>query len=129
METSQQLQLEESEIVQLSRGDIPYYFKNVNSTEVYYYSDPELTKFKSIDPKRIASEETIMNLNFHNFCESIDPRVGSLTSNGLLQLLRLIPSSVKAQVLNFNNLSTEITENEIIVATQSRRLRCRRKQF
>jgi hypothetical protein len=118
--------LDQSETIQISRGDIPYFFKHAIASEVFCYIDPALTQKKTIAPHQITSKTTIENLTISQFRNSIPERVQTLTTAGLLQVLRLLPNEIKSQKLQLINLTVEATRSEILVTRHSKSFKCQR---
>lgn len=125
-ESSPNTVLDLSESNQLIRGDIPYFFKFPTTKDVYFYADKNLENLTSIE-KSAFDQTTIENLTLQEFTETIKMRSQKLITNGLLQVLRLIPPTCSPQSIKINNLLLILGSNDILVETASGlRYRCKR---
>lgn len=115
-----------SELIQISRGDIPYYFKYTNTDEVYFYSNENLSEYKPVDHHEFNKTGIIENLTFDDFSKTLGARLDALRTNGTLQILRLIPAEVKPQHFVMDGLSVYLTSNDIIVESKTKAFKCSR---
>lgn len=117
---------DEAEIKQISRGDIPYFFKFSTASDVYFFTNSKLEQITSIQ-RNSFDLETIESLNLADFANTSATRYKSLRKNGLLQILRLVPADCKTQLIKLNNFILSLSEREIFIEiNQSERLRFRR---
>ncbi len=120
------VELDTSELIQLRRGDIPYFFKYTSSDEVYFYLDADLKATEAINHQQVSLSSTIQNLRLPEFNSTLSTRLNNLSTSGLLQILRLIPKDTKVQQFKYKTLSVRITDAEIIVETNSKAIKCKR---
>ena len=120
-----------SEVEQLERGDIPYFFRFLNSHDILYYSAPG--KFDKSDISGNLAERALANspLYQNKKCPLIiseSRNVNDLTKAGVLQIIRFLSSKAQPGVYQMNNLRCEINSHELsLIWGEKLKIKCKRE--
>lgn len=121
-----------SEIEQLRRKDIPYFFRSIESRELAYFTSPEhatLIPVDELSTSRFPRLANIRELKKSNRRFAWANRQ-TLLEAGLLQLTRgMLPANIKPSTATINDLSIEVTQEQIICDlgnSKNRRFQCKR---
>lgn len=110
----------EEEVLQIQRGDIPYFFKYLNTTEVLYYSTETSSVPINLTPKFYKKSKLV----------GIDPKIlfskdqlEKKFSTGLLSLVSSFHQRCdNGLILNLKNGHIEVTENKVIFTSSNRKV-------
>lgn len=105
----------EEEIVQLERGDVPYFFKFIGSGELYYFK--EKNSFVACQNLNERARKK-MELIGRPFDELLNPEriLNSLRPNAALQFLRYIQKDLDINELNSPIMNYKSADGKIILS-------------
>ena len=120
-----------SELEQLERGDIPYFFRFLSSHEILYYSAPG--KFTHSDISGRLAERALANSPLYQIKEnplifSESRNMGDLTKAGVLQILRFLSAKAEPGMYQVRNLRCEINSHELsLIWGEKLKIKCKRE--
>ena len=119
--------LDQAELIQMERGDVPYFFRTFSSLEVLYYSNPEVPRPAEIAPARSARATGLARLPEGR---SFAPRrhAPALRDLSRLQIARYLDPGIP----HFESVSGSLRvlydgKNILIEGPRGRRISCRRR--
>lgn len=121
--------LQDYELEQLARGDIPYFFRFLDSDTLYYFS--EMGNFQKIElPLKLNSTMERSFRLFPNLAPS-EEVVDKLKKTGVLQLVRYFDAYRWGIGCRHKNISIQFQNNQIFVddEIENLALSCERKNY
>lgn len=108
------IDLMSEEIMQLNRGDIPYFFKYINDDKLYYFDENLIPKRCKILSERAQRKLSLIGNGFDKLL-SRERISESILPNILLQFFRHIQSDLKVDHVNTSLFKYCLKEDEIFI--------------
>ncbi len=111
-EMREELKAHPSEVEQLARGDIPYFFTKISDQRIHYHVSPDLRKTASIGKKDLGLDNQSAFKNPSTLLNDAD-RFATLMEYGSIFLINFFLRHEFTGRLVYRNLKIDITRNSI----------------
>jgi len=105
--------LEEDELIQIKRGDIPYFFRFLFKKGIFYYNSDDLKTSATVSSELQSEALKFARYTSCQFNKHGRQRAHLLTKAGILQIIKMF----------FNKINTDISYNGMKIIVDSRKVK------